>query len=175
MNDSKKELLVGVTIALMVVGALVGGILFFEAQTKTLSERMKRTREEIAYQSTAIQENAQAQMQYDSQVESYMNILYNVVPEKDELIDLSKQIRSVVGTSATEYGFSFLSERQATESEFGAVEFGINIRGNTHSDILETIRRLQSFQFITQLDQFIISENEDSTISMTTKGKVMYR
>lgn len=173
MTPVQKRIAVQASIALGIVGVLVIGLVFFGFNISNITEKIVAAREELALRTTALQSLATLRADYTTKAQSYLGVLHNVVPHKDELIDLSKDFQTIASASELEYGFTFLGENMSTADSLGSVRFGLRL-GGTLTNLLEFLDNLQNFRYLVQIESVSIFR-EESLMRMNLSGNVYFR
>ncbi|MEK9194287.1 MAG: type 4a pilus biogenesis protein PilO [Patescibacteria group bacterium] len=174
MDSIRKKIITDFVVAIILVVALFVGLIFFRSSIgKTASEIFEK-RQTLSERSSAIGSLASFRKQYNERAETYLNVLYNVVPKKDELIDLSKNIQSLANEGSLGYGFSFLSETEAKPPDLGSISFKINVRGQSLETLFKFVDRLQTFRYLVSLSG-INFDKRGAEISMDLRGDFYFR
>ncbi len=162
---------VGITVAVLV--PLIVGFAFLRAQVAAASERMIRAQQTFADQTNVINRLIVLRTQYDKFARSYLNVLRNVIPEKDSLINVSQEFQALAENDNLKFGFSFRGEDPASPAAPGAIHFSVNISGKTLNDITTYIKNVKGFHYLTTLDSVHISRT-DTEVDCIIIGRVYY-
>ncbi len=173
MTPAQKRITVQISIALGIVGVLVIGLIFFGFNVRNLTQKIVTAREELALRTVALQSLATLRADYTGKAEAYLNVLHNIIPQKDELIDLSKDFQTIASASGLEYGFTFLGENPASADTLGSVKFGLKL-GGTLANLLEFLKNIQNFRYLVQVESVSIFR-EESLMRMNLSGSVYFR
>ncbi len=170
-----KNLIVEVIIAAILILAFGGGILFFRARISDLAEQTLKTRQVLAERSSSLQLYSSLRTQYDSKGKKYLNVLQNIVPTRDQLIDLRQEFQSLAARENLDFGFTFFpgDETTAASGELGAIKFNLNLKGGL-DELLNFIHSLEKFRYLITLESFTMNR-QGSSIQMAIKGQVYFR
>jgi Tfp pilus assembly protein PilV len=174
MDHFKKKLIIDSIIAVLILGAIIAGIIFFQAKAKEFSFKLTQARQRIATNANSVERLANMRQTYNTEASVYLTVLYNVVPQKDELINLSRKLQTIAQLENLEFGFSFTGETAASQSQFGMANFVINIRGTSVQNVTNFINRLEAFQNLITITDIQIGTTEKE-VSASIKGGVHFR
>ncbi|MDO8752205.1 MAG: hypothetical protein Q7J22_01445 [Candidatus Wolfebacteria bacterium] len=170
MSKLTKKFLVDLAIALILLALLGAGVAFFSINLARSAEKLSESKKELESRSGAVQELIELQRAEKQFGNSYLNVLYNYIPQKDELINFGREMQTLADSEGLEFGFSFLGENPASSETLGSVKFSIQIAGKSQIPILNFIKKLQNFRFHTKLENITISNPEG-----IIKGQVFFR
>jgi len=173
MTPAQKQITVQVSIALGVIGILVLGIVLFGVNISSSTAKIVAAREEIATRTISLQSLASLRADYTNKARAYLNVLHNIVPQKDELIDLSKDIQAIASADNLEYGFTFIGENQPTGSDLGFVKFNLRL-GGTLPNLLSFLKNIQNFRYLVDIESATLYR-EESLMRMNLTGSVYFR
>jgi Tfp pilus assembly protein PilO len=173
MNPFHKRIAVNLSIALGIIAVLVLGVVIFGFRINSLSEKIAATRHELNERSTALSSLASLRSEYSTKGQPYLNVLYNVIPQKDELIDLSKDFQAIAQENGLNYGFIFLGENPPSGGTLGSVNFSLSLGGEL-ADLLSFLKNLENFRYLISLDNVSIAREPD-LMRMNIRGSVFYR
>jgi len=173
MTPTQKGIAVQISVALGMVGVLVLGVVFFGLNIKSSTRKIVSAREELAARTISLQSLASLRADYANKARAYLNVLHNIVPQKDELIDLSKDIQAVASASNLEYGFTFIGENQPTADALGFVKFNLKLGGSL-TNLLNFLKNIQNFRYLIDIESVSIYR-EESLMRMNLVGSVYFR
>lgn len=173
MNSFRKRILIELAIAGILIIALAGGLLFFGTRISSLSADIALDREELARRSALVGGVAALKAVSHGKVEQYTNMLSNIVPRKDQLINLSRDLQSLATQSELEYSFSFSSETPPGGANLGAVAFRLTLRGEL-TRLFRFVETFRQFRYLAALDGFSV-ERKAGGAEMVTQGRVFFR
>ena len=173
MTSFRKKLLIELTIAIVVIGALGGGLLFLGSQIATYSEKIEFSRSELLNRWSSLYTLATLITQYNDKAETYLRILQAKVPDKDKLINFNKELQFLLSQSGLESSFSFLEEVPPFEDQFGALRFRLGLVGDL-GQISKFIEDFKNFHYLTSIDSLTITGG-GSKVNVTLWGKVLFR
>lgn len=173
MKIFRKKFVTELVISLITIGVLAVGLLFFGFNVSKFAKKIVAARQELVERSTSLQSLAILRSEYKNKGEPYLNVLYNIIPLKDELIDLSKDFQSLAANERLGYGFTFVGETPSTLSNLGSVRFNLNLSGSL-DQLIDFIENLQNFRYLINLENISMSRGA-SQISMDVKGSVFFR
>ena len=173
MQKFKKKFLINIGITLGIVLAMVLFLFLFRSLLRKSSEKVRASKIEINNRSNAIQRLAFLKGQFSKTASPYLNVLYSVIPPKDELINFSKELQVIAASENLTFSFSFLGENASTGEDLGSVSFSVNVTGQSIDEIFDFIEKLERFRFLIKLENFSI--NSDSGFRATIGGRVFFR
>src|SRR3989344_5137483 len=142
----KKKIIMEFGVAAGVLLLLSAGIVFFSFSMNTFSKRLYEGRKELKVRSASVTRFAELERARREVGAPYLNVLYNFVPKKDELINFSREVQTLANSEGLEFGFSFIGENPASEDTLGSVRFTINVSGKSEANIRNLIKKLQEFR-----------------------------
>jgi len=174
MKAFRKRFVTEVVISLIVIGALAFGLVFFGFNIGRFTKKIVSVQRELYRRSASLESLATLRSEYVNKAQSYLNVLHNVVPLKDELIDLSKDFESLAGEEKLDYGFTFVGETTATSDSLGSVKFNLTL-GGTLNRLLRFVKNLQNFHYLISLDTLSFNRESEETTKMAIQGRVFFR
>ena len=173
-NHFKKKLIIEASITLLIIVALFGGILFFKGNMADYMGRIETARASLASRTASAGELANLRSQYNLKVKDYLNVLYNIIPSYDQLINLNRDIQKLAERNNVEYGFSFAGETPKSGQGLGTISFSLTASSENFTSLISFIKSLQEFQYLNSIDK--ISINSDGTrFTMSMSARVFYR
>lgn len=174
MSGFAKKMLIEFSIAAVIIIGLAVGVWFFGRNIKTFSEKISESRHELARRSDAVRHLAALQSDYNRGAAQYLNVLYNVIPKRDELIDLARQLQAIGTDIGVTTSFSFIGESGATKEQLGIVQFTLSASGDSAEDIFVFVEKLQKFRYLIDIESVSFGPDADK-VKGTIKGKVFFR
>ncbi|MDP3725288.1 MAG: hypothetical protein Q8R20_02325 [Nanoarchaeota archaeon] len=174
MSRFQKKIFTELGIAIGILAVLGGGIMFFSSNMKTFAARLHETKRELKLRSSSISRVTELQRIEKQFGGPYLNVLYNFVPKKDELINFSREAQALASSEGLEFGFSFLGENPASNDALGSVRFAVNVSGKSEANIRNMLKKLQEFRFFVKIEDFSISNAEEGAKG-TIRGQVFFR
>lgn len=173
MSSLFKKILVDNWISFSVIAFLIFGIIFFGFNISRFAEKLTKGRQDLAQRSASLQSLASLRTDYTDTAEAYLNVLHNVVPLKDELIDVSKDFQAIAAAGNLEYGFTFIGETPATADTLGFVKFNLAL-GGPLNELLNFVKSLENFRYLVNFENIAVSKNLETT-RMAINGSVFFR
>lgn len=173
----RKNLLKQLSIAVLILAVLFGGLYFIKNHIKESVAQVMSSRQELKNRTATINTLSKLRSQYRDKGKAYLNVLSNIIPAKDKLINVSQDFQSIAQSSDLGFGFSFAGEKTPEDdSELGYIEFRLNVTGETMDEISEFISNIENFQYLTVVDSVNIRRNKDKNqIELTLQGKVYFQ
>lgn len=178
MNKTfRKNLLKQIGIAFIILAVLFAGLFFIKNHIKESVAQIMSTRQELANRTATLNALSTLRSQHNDFGQAYLNVLANIVPQKDQLINVSESFGSIARNQDLGFGFSFVNEVTPEEdSGLGHIQFRLNVTGDTMDQIEEFIKNLESFKYLTTVDSVNINRNNDEEIiELTLNGKVYFQ
>lgn len=171
--DFKKKLTLELSITLLLIFGLAGGIFFFASRLSTNAEEMTRVREELALRSKSLNAVAALRSEYDMKVKDRLKVLITSVPVKDQLINLTKDFQLISSKSGLQSTFTFVGESPATDANLGRVTFKLSTEGE-FPELIKFISTLQNFYYLSSFDSYSLLRGKDISV-LGTRGSVFFR
>lgn len=175
MNHFKKRFITELGISLFIVIALLAGIIFFKSNVSDYADKIATDRTLLASRTASISNLANLRGQYNNEVSNYLNVLHNIIPSYDNLINLNQDLQSLAVQNKVEYGFSFSGEvPKSGEGGLGSIAFSLNIGSDNLKSLTSFIKSLQNFRYLNSIDNLSIKSDETKLV-MNINGRVFYR
>ena len=173
MDSFKKQVIIQLVIGLIILAALVSGIIFFGSNIKDYSLKIKQGRQELLERSLALSSLARIRSQYDTKAKDYLNLIYNIIPQRDQLINLPRDLRIGVG-EVESFGFNIVKETQATPDSFGVLNFNVTIQANI-SKVVDFMRNLEKFKYLIVVDNLNLERQKGEIFQASFEGRAFFR
>lgn len=173
MNNFKKRLTTDLTISLLIILALFAGVLFFMSKAGDYSDQIISERTLLADRTESVSHLASLRDQY-AQASNYLNVLYNIIPSYDQLINLNQDIQSLAAKEKLDYGFSFAGETPKPQGGLGSVAFSLAVTSDSYASLMDFIDDLQNFRYLNSIDNVSL-KNNNNRLTMSVQGRVFYR
>ncbi len=177
-----KKILTQAGIAIAIIIPLFLGSLYLRSIISKTSSRIIHSRKEFAQKSASLSTLVKLQSQYKNFGRDYLQVLYNTIPQKDDLINISGQFQRIAAEYNLGFGFSFSGEKEASQNDLGYISYSIRITGNNIEQIKKFIDELNEFQYLNKVHSLSINkekigegDNQRSKIEATLKGQVYFR
>lgn len=174
MNHFRKRLITELSISLLLVVALFIGILFFMGNISDYADKIVAARLLLASRSASINELAELHSEYNSKTSNYMNVLYNIIPSYDQLINLSNDFQSLAAQNKVGFNFSFSGEIPKNAGGLGSIGFNLEASSDNFNSLTTFLKSLQNFRYLNSIDN-ISTRSNNSILVMSIKGRVFYR
>lgn len=173
MQNFKKQFTTQVAITSALVGVLAAGLLFLGGRLNRSVIDIQGLRQELVTRWSSLSMLASLLTTYNMRAEKDMAVLERVIPKRDALLNLSRDLRGLAIKSGVEQTYSFVSETPGGPGALGFVTFQLVITGpneNVH-------RYLESLNGFTYLSRFETVEmvRSASKSSATMRGKVYFQ
>lgn len=175
MDPFRKKLLLELGIGGGIIAVLAVVLVILGAYIGNASERIAASREDLLQRSASVGSLATLREMWKNRAEGYLNVLKNVVPEKDTLINVSRDFQSLAAQTNTEYSFGFLGESGGGAGDIGALTFRLTLRGDL-ADLYQFIEKFAAFPFLATMDNFNIERKGPETRSeLLAQGRIFFR
>lgn len=174
MQFLKKPAAREMLIAVAIIFALLTILVFLGFRISGLTAAISRNIQEVLDRSASIKLLSIIEGQYASKGERYFQILENVIPPKDALIDLQKEFQSLAAQENVSFGFAFLGETPKSQSRLGAVTYRLNIQGSNLDALFRFMKRVTNFRYLNSFTNVAISKS-DSNFQMALGGQAYFR
>lgn len=175
MNEFKKKLLVELGIGGGIILVAVVGLLILGSYIGNVSTRIASERGELLERSASVGSLASLRETWRTRAEAYLNVLRNVVPEKDALINVSRDFQSLSSQTRTEYAFGFLGESANEGGGIGALSFRLTLRGDL-TNIFSFLEKFAAFPYLSTIDSFNIErKGSESRSELISQGRIFFR
>jgi|GEM_PF-1388275 len=174
MVSFKKQLTIQLSIALGVLIILSIGLSIFAGSIRTAIDDLASLRADLAFRASSLKSLANLQTQYNRKAKGYSENLTKAVPQKEELIGLSKDFQSLAGLAKVEQTFGFTSETPASGGGLGFLSFQSTASGDLLS-LSKFLSSIENFRYLTKVESLNISPSEPSSQKLNIKGKIFFR
>jgi len=97
--------------------------------------------------------------------------LQGVLPQKDQLIGFSRELKNIAKEMNLEIGFSFGSEQASTEKEPGSVNFSLSVTG-AYNAVNAFLEKLETHPYLIRIDGVALSYQLGTRYNLTTNGVI---
>lgn len=171
----KKKFLTDLAIALAFIFAIAGGIFFFTYNIKKFTAKIIDTRQEFSRRTKSITRLAQLRSQFQNEAQPMLNVLYNVIPQRDALIDFAREMQAIAESEKLSFGFSFLGENAPGGDEnLDSASFTLNLMGDSTTAIFNFLKKMQTFHYVIKIESFTMADERGRSKSII-KGRVFFR
>ncbi len=174
MTDFQKKLTAQGAVALVVLGTLTAGLIFFSGNISTYSDELKKARMSLADRSAALGELARLQTQYVKKAKGYLTELQGMVPREEDLINVSKDFQFLASQNGVTQTFSFLGENPAAPGSLGSINARIDVNGSMEK-IARFIRGIEEFRYVTQVEKVAMNRDQAGGLSASVTFKIFFR
>ncbi len=161
-------------IGAIIIVPLFGGILFFSSKVEDLSGDIASARKGLFDRTTRLDTFAALRAEYNGRVKGDLNTLYAIVPEKDQLINLSKDFQTLAAQARLTSSFAFVGEVPPSDGKLGAVGFRINLHGALE-DFFTFVEKFEKFHYLSLISSFAITRGGERAGDMLAQGNVYFR
>lgn len=175
MTHFRRNLLIEISIALVVIIALIWGVFFFRKRISNAATDIMDSREKISGRLESLKLFNFLQSQYTSKGSRYLSNLHNFIPSYTELFELAREFE-VISTQAgldPQPGIDLIVDEEATATNIGRVQFNFTVRGNIEN-IFRFVQMLQNFHYLMTIDSFNLDRRE-SKVLMSIRGHIFFR
>jgi Tfp pilus assembly protein PilO len=173
-----KKISIRIGLTLLIIGLLLGCIVFVRSLIKNMVGDITNIQKEIAQKSASLNSLVELQSQYRNFGRAYLNVFYNIIPSKDQLINISKELESIALRHNLGFGFSFLNEKKAEGENLGYIQYSLNITGDSINQISQFINDLNNFQYLNQVEDMSATrktEGEKEVVQSIIKARIYFR
>ncbi|MFA6407300.1 MAG: type 4a pilus biogenesis protein PilO [Candidatus Paceibacterota bacterium] len=173
MDVFKKKITIEGLITAIIIIAISGGIYFFASKITAYSNEILTLRTELALRSSSLTMLANLRSEYISKAQKDFTALQNIIPVKDQLINIAKDFQFIATQAGFDSTFSFMSESPATVNTLGFLSFKLTFGGD-FDKLLEFVKTLQDFRYLSDFTNFTITRGKDKA-QLSVNGKVFFR
>lgn len=173
MTSFQKKIFLEISIALAIILVLSFALVVLGKNIAKNSSEIVSMRKQLADWTESVQSFALVRLQYNNKAKDYMNILNNVLPRRDSLIELRKEFQFLAAGDNVTMNFSFIGDRQTSSPLIGSVGFSLNLSGSIDG-IFEFIRKLDNFQYLLSLDGLTFTRGAEK-FDGAIKGLVFFK
>lgn len=174
MNPFYKQFFISLGTALLIIAALTAGLLFFSSNVKKYALKVEKNRRDFSVLSTNLSSLAVLKNQYNTKAKDYLNVLDNVLPSQDQLINFLKDFQSLAAVEKMGFGFAFSNQVQPTENNLGMVNFNSSLQG-TLSQFLNFLDAMKKLKFIVTIESANFIPRESQNFQIDLKGSVFFK
>ncbi|MFH1192911.1 MAG: hypothetical protein V1656_01165 [Candidatus Jorgensenbacteria bacterium] len=173
MTPFRKKLFMELGIGIAITVPLLGGSLFFSGQIGEFGGQIVTARKEMLARTDELNAVAALRADYNDGTKRNLETLYAMVPEKDQLINLSRDFQTLSTQARLISSFTFLGETPAVAGGLGSFAFRLNLRGQL-DDLFSFFGKFEKFRYLSALSSFSVLRGEKES-EMLTQGSVFYR
>ena len=173
MESFRRRFVVDLTVALIIVAALVGGLVFFGSNIVLYGEQITVGRGELAARAATSMRLLALRSEYAAKGEAYLKTLRGTIPVADQLIDLKRDFQALASRHGLDYSFSFIGDTPPSGETLGVAKFRITV-GGSFDKLVRFLEELQRFRYLQTLESFTVNRR-DARMEMTVDGKALYR
>lgn len=174
MTIFRKKLLFEISIALAIVFILSFALIILGKNIVKNSGEIVSMRKQLADWTESVQSFALVRLQYNNKAVDYLNILNNILPQRDSLIELRKEFQFLASVDNVNMVFSFIGDKQTSSPLIGSVWFNLSLSADNIENIFEFIKKLDNFQYLLSLDGLTFTRGAEKFDS-TMKGLVFFK
>lgn len=174
MNPFYKQFFISLGTTLLIVAALAGGLLFFGSNIKNYALKVEKNRRDFSILSTNLSSLAVLKNQYNAKAKDYLNVVNNVLPSQDQLINFLKDFQSLAVAEKMGFGFAFTNQVNPGPENLGVVNFNVSLQG-TFSQFLNFLDAMKKLKFIVNIENAVFSPKEEGNFQIDMKGSVFFK
>ena len=176
MSQFRKSLMIEILIALIIVGALLGGIFFFRGKIGDAAKAVIATRQQLFERQESLKSFNLLKTQHDGKARQYINNINNLLPKYEELINLQQEFENFTATAGLDPrpGLTYIGEETATPASLGRVKYNLTVRGDRTDQVFNFVQSLQRFRYLMTIDSFTL-DRQGSRVLMNIKTQVFFR
>lgn len=167
MASFRQELTRKISITLLIVLIPVGILAFLGSDIAHRAESAMVERQQLINKSEGLTLFANLQNQ-SKEAESYITILQNVLPSRDQLFDFQKEMERLAVQDGVGLGFSFQNEIPPTASEVGRAGFNLVVEGSLFK-VLSFVKLVEEGRFLVNFKSF-----DFSGVTVNITGEVLF-
>lgn len=155
MANFKQEVTKKILVTLLIIAVFLGGLIFLGWDINRRAKAIKEQRQELADRSAKLSLFAQLQSQ-SAQADSYLSILENILPNRDQLFDFPKELERLAKQAGLGFGFSFGNETPPGLAQPGRLKFIVTSQGSLLK-IIDFIKNAEASRFLINFESFDFS------------------
>lgn len=176
----QKKLLKQLGVALGIIVVLGISIFMLGKSISVDATETERLRLEKVNWSSSVQSYVSAKTQYTKKGKDYEQILENILPERDSLIDLKKDFQFLAAGEGLDLNFSFSTERDKGSKLVGAIGITLTVQGSSERKIFSFLEKLEGFRYLFSIDAMSLQREKDresgaERVTAVIRGEVLYR
>ncbi len=173
MQEFKKKLFTNIGTTAGIVVIFIIGILVCGSRISANSEKIVTARKEVSDWNASVQSYSAVRSQYTGKAKEYSEILQEIIPEKDELINLRKDFQYLASSEKLEMSFSFLGEQSTNAPQLGSVGIGLTIQGSLET-VGSFLKKLEEFRYLMGVESLTFDNREEKS-NVSIRGRVYFR
>lgn len=167
----KNKLLVNIVITILIVAGLTALLVFIGRNINQKTDEISAIRRELSSRLNAIQSLANLRQQ-SAQAKANFSVLQTLLPTKDELVNVPKELNALAKARKVELGFAFGNEIAATDSEPGFTAFNMTL-SSSYDNLVGFLKSLEKSRFFIAVDSLDVTRDPQSQrLSALISGKV---
>ncbi len=174
MNRFYKNLAVEISIIIVTIVVLYGGVIFFKSKISSGANEIIKTRQDLTYRTESLQVYSLLKTQYDSKSKNYLIKLRNLVTTEDQLINLRREFQALAAKESVNANVAlFPNDETILPNGLGTIKFNLNLNGD-FNQIMNFIKSLDQFRYLVVIDGLSINQ-QGSSVQMMIQGQVYFR
>lgn len=173
MTPYHKKLMIQLLIATGVLALLTVVLLVLGSNISRYSVALVQGRQDLLDRSATLQAFAALRSDYNQEVKNDLPLLYTLLPQQDQLINLPKDLQFLAAQDGLTYTFAFGPLTPASDQSFGTVQFQLTL-GGTLNELMEFVQRFQKFKYLTKIIAINLSRAGNS-YQMSMNAQVSFR
>ena len=173
MEDFKRQLTIHVAITVVLVGALTAGLVFAGKRINGSAAEIQGLRQELVTRWSSLFMLADLLTSYNARAEQDLAVLKRVIPRRDALLNLGRDLRSLAVKSNVEQTYTFISESPAAAGSLGYVTFQLALAGS-YDGLRSYMQSLDTFMYLSRFDT-VQFDRSTFKPSATVKGRVFFQ
>ncbi|PIT92506.1 MAG: hypothetical protein COU08_02075 [Candidatus Harrisonbacteria bacterium CG10_big_fil_rev_8_21_14_0_10_42_17] len=155
MKVERKRIVKNISITGGVLVLLFAVTLFISSDIGKYADRIQKKKTDFAFQGNAIESLALLKEGSKEALNS-ISLLQNLLPERDQLINLPKDLGRIARRHSLSFDFRFGSESPGTDALPGTVSIQLSVTG-AYSDFLNFLREMRRSNYLIRIDSFDFS------------------
>lgn len=174
MDSFKKQLAIKILIALLVVGAIVTATQIIANRLVKESAKIESQKQELALRTQATGFLAALKADFEK-AEPLLDLLSSVLPVKDDLIDLGREMRDLAKRFGIELTFNFGPETPGAAGKPSSISFALNGSGS-YDNIVRLLKEIEKSPLYIKFNSLDFTKKaEGEKLSFVLSGEVFYQ
>lgn len=170
LEGFKKKLLTHVAISLGIIALLALFIVLLNGDINDRVTKIQKAKNEISLRTQTIELLTGTNSDL-KKADALLANLKDILPNKDQLIDLPRELQRTAKTFVVDLGFSFGPELAAAAGKPGTIKFTMTAAG-TYDNIVDFLTSVESHRYLISLDSVDVHRSGKTNFSLLTSGQI---
>lgn len=157
----------------VLISVLVAGLFYMGTRLNRSVADIQQLREELVARWSSLSMLANLLTTYNDRAERDLAVLERVIPKRDSLLNLGRDLKSLAVKANVEQTYTFVNEISPADGSLGYVMFRVSVTG-TNEDVRAYLKSLDSFTYLSRFETVEMTRS-GAKASAAVHGKVFFQ